>query len=156
MKKPASKVAEPAQIQPKSQFLFHKNLPPLDFSLMTLIISIHKGTNKKQKHTTKRTILKEPRKTKINKDAHYNNNTNLGARSSVLKIFQDRDLCNFWFEFWDKWLPQKVDFETSEPSWHQISMHAHVAPSSGFSDSQRRENKQNSYYILGQEAGERN
>ena len=38
MKKPASKVAEPAQIQPKSQFLFYKNLPPRDFSLMTLII----------------------------------------------------------------------------------------------------------------------
>ena len=36
MKKAASKVAEPAQIQPKSQFLFHKNLPPRDFSLMTL------------------------------------------------------------------------------------------------------------------------
>ena len=36
MKKQASKVAEPAQIQPKSQFLFHKNLPPRDFSLMTL------------------------------------------------------------------------------------------------------------------------
>ena len=36
MKKPASKVAEPAQIQPKSQFLFHKNLPPRDFSIMTL------------------------------------------------------------------------------------------------------------------------
>ena len=36
MKKMASKVAEPAQIQPKSQFLFHKNLPPRDFSLMTL------------------------------------------------------------------------------------------------------------------------
>ena len=36
MKKTASKVAEPAQIQPKSQFLFHKNLPPRDFSLMTL------------------------------------------------------------------------------------------------------------------------
>ena len=32
IKKPASKVAEPAQIQPKSQFLFHKNLPPRDFS----------------------------------------------------------------------------------------------------------------------------
>ena len=32
MKKPASKVAEPAQIQPKSQFLFPKNLPPRDFS----------------------------------------------------------------------------------------------------------------------------
>ena len=31
-----SKVAEPAQIQPKSQFLFHKNLPPHDFSIMTL------------------------------------------------------------------------------------------------------------------------
>ena len=30
MKKPALKVAEPAQIQPKSQFLFHKNLPPRD------------------------------------------------------------------------------------------------------------------------------
>ena len=37
MKKPASKVAEPAQIQPKSQFLFHKNLPPRDFSIMTLV-----------------------------------------------------------------------------------------------------------------------
>ena len=36
MKKAASKVAEPAQIQPKSQFLFHKNLPPRDFSIMTL------------------------------------------------------------------------------------------------------------------------
>ena len=35
MKKPASKVAEPAQIQPRSQFLFHKNLPPRDFSTMT-------------------------------------------------------------------------------------------------------------------------
>merc|ERR1712051_772277 len=34
MKKLVSKVAEPAQIQPKSQFLFHKNLPPRDFSLM--------------------------------------------------------------------------------------------------------------------------
>ena len=38
MKKLASKVAEPAQIQPKSQFLFHKNLPPWDFSLMTLAL----------------------------------------------------------------------------------------------------------------------
>ena len=37
MKNPASKVAEPAQIQPKSQFLFHKNLPPWDFSIMTLL-----------------------------------------------------------------------------------------------------------------------
>ena len=36
MKKPASKVAKPAQIQPKSQFLFHKNLPSRDFSIMTL------------------------------------------------------------------------------------------------------------------------
>ena len=27
MKKPASKVAKPAHIQPKSQFLFHENLP---------------------------------------------------------------------------------------------------------------------------------
>ena len=33
MKKPASKVAEPAQIQPKSQFLFHINLPPWDLTL---------------------------------------------------------------------------------------------------------------------------
>ena len=39
MKKPASKVAELAQIQPKSQFLFHKNLPPRDFSLMTLCVA---------------------------------------------------------------------------------------------------------------------
>ena len=37
MKKPASKVAKQAQIQPESQFLFHKNLPPQDFSIMTLI-----------------------------------------------------------------------------------------------------------------------
>ena len=36
MKKPTSKFAKPAQIQPKSQFLFHKNLPPRDFSIMTL------------------------------------------------------------------------------------------------------------------------
>ena len=28
MRKPASKDAEPAQIQPKSQFLFHKNQSP--------------------------------------------------------------------------------------------------------------------------------
>ena len=40
MKKSASKVAEPAQIQPKSQFLFHKNLPPRDFSLMTLSVTV--------------------------------------------------------------------------------------------------------------------
>ena len=39
MKKPASKVAEPAQIQPKSQFLLHKNLPPWDFSTMTLHVT---------------------------------------------------------------------------------------------------------------------
>jgi hypothetical protein len=39
MKKLASKVAEQAQIQPKSQFLFHKNLPPHDFSIMTLALS---------------------------------------------------------------------------------------------------------------------
>ena len=37
MKKTASKVAKPAHIQPKSQFLFHKNLPPRDFSIMTLL-----------------------------------------------------------------------------------------------------------------------
>ena len=37
MKKLASKVAEPAQIQPKSQFLFHENLPPRNFSIMTLL-----------------------------------------------------------------------------------------------------------------------
>ena len=40
MKKPASKVAKPAQIQPKSQFLFHKNLPPRDLSIMTLRASV--------------------------------------------------------------------------------------------------------------------
>ena len=39
MKKPASKAAKPAQIQPKSQFLFHKNLPPRDFSIMTLSVN---------------------------------------------------------------------------------------------------------------------
>ena len=38
MKKIASKVAEPALIQHKSQFLFHKNLPPRDFSIMTLSV----------------------------------------------------------------------------------------------------------------------
>ena len=36
MKKPASKVAKPAQIQPKSQFLFLRNLPLRHFSIMTL------------------------------------------------------------------------------------------------------------------------
>ena len=48
LEKPASKVAhnrpkgfffqycQPAQIQPKSQLLFHKNLPPRDFFIMTL------------------------------------------------------------------------------------------------------------------------
>ena len=40
MKIPALKIAKPAQIQPKSQFLFHKNLPPRDFSIMTLILSL--------------------------------------------------------------------------------------------------------------------
>ena len=30
---------KPAQIQPKSQFLFHKNLPPRDFSKMTLTLT---------------------------------------------------------------------------------------------------------------------
>ena len=35
MKKTASKFAKPAQIQPKSQFLFHKNLPTRDFGQMT-------------------------------------------------------------------------------------------------------------------------
>ena len=43
MKKPASKVAKPAQIQPKSQFLFHKNLPPHDFSIMTLDLQWQKA-----------------------------------------------------------------------------------------------------------------
>ena len=38
MKKLASKVAELAQIQPKSQFLFHENLPSRDFSMMTLAV----------------------------------------------------------------------------------------------------------------------
>ena len=40
MKKTASKVTEPAQIQPKSQFLFHKNIPPRDFSIMTLVVLV--------------------------------------------------------------------------------------------------------------------
>ena len=43
MKKLASKVAEFAQIQPKSQFLFHKNLPPCDCSIMTLLITLFRG-----------------------------------------------------------------------------------------------------------------
>ena len=34
MKKPASKVDKPAQIQPKSQFMFHKNLPPATTGLL--------------------------------------------------------------------------------------------------------------------------
>ena len=42
MKKTASKVAKPAQIQPKSQFLFNKNLPPRDFSIMTLLVLLQK------------------------------------------------------------------------------------------------------------------
>ena len=33
-------LCQPAQIQPKSQFLFHKNLPSRDFSIMTLLICI--------------------------------------------------------------------------------------------------------------------
>ena len=45
MKKPASKVAKPAQIQPKSQFLFHKNLPPRNFSIMTLYLILVHMTN---------------------------------------------------------------------------------------------------------------
>ena len=36
MKKTASKVAKPAQIQPKSRYLFNENLPLRDFSIMTL------------------------------------------------------------------------------------------------------------------------
>ena len=44
MKKTASKVAKRAQIQPKSQFLFHKNLPPRDFSIMTLVMNNEIGT----------------------------------------------------------------------------------------------------------------
>ena len=31
---------KPAQIQPKSQFLFQKDLPPRDFSVMTLASSL--------------------------------------------------------------------------------------------------------------------
>ena len=38
VKKPASKVAKPAQIQPKPQFLFHKNIPQRDFSIMTSLV----------------------------------------------------------------------------------------------------------------------
>ena len=44
-KKTASKDAEPAQIQPKSQFLFHKNLPPRDFSIMTLATTFRRNEN---------------------------------------------------------------------------------------------------------------
>ena len=35
----AGKLAILAQIQPKFQFLFHKYLPPWDFSIMTLLLS---------------------------------------------------------------------------------------------------------------------
>ena len=41
MKKMASKVIKPAQIQPKSQFLFLKHLPMRDFFIMTLTTTIH-------------------------------------------------------------------------------------------------------------------
>ena len=37
----AEEVGHSAQIQPKSQFLFHKNLPPRDFSIMTLVMAIY-------------------------------------------------------------------------------------------------------------------
>ena len=46
MKKPASKFAKLAQIQPKSQFLFHRNIPKRDFSIMTLILTKFDGTQK--------------------------------------------------------------------------------------------------------------
>ena len=39
MKKTASKVAELAQIQLKCLFLFHRNIPPRNFSIMTLDMS---------------------------------------------------------------------------------------------------------------------
>ena len=45
MNKLASKVAKPAKIQPKSQFLFHKNVPPRDFSIMTLFVTLLGMTN---------------------------------------------------------------------------------------------------------------
>ena len=41
---PALKVAKPAQIQPKYQFLFHKNLLLLDCSIMTLTAPYHVAT----------------------------------------------------------------------------------------------------------------
>jgi hypothetical protein len=53
MKNPASKVAKPAQIQPKSQFLFHKNPPPLDFSIMTLLAVVRKSFIKSQRAAVK-------------------------------------------------------------------------------------------------------
>ena len=40
MKKLASKVAEPAQIQPKYQFLFNKNLPPHTAQAYTAVSDI--------------------------------------------------------------------------------------------------------------------
>ena len=36
-----------AQIQPKSKFLFHKNLPPLDFSIMTLPVNMSSSPSAK-------------------------------------------------------------------------------------------------------------
>ena len=54
MKNPASNVAKPAQIQPKSQFLFYKNLPPHDFSIMTLNILYLLG-NRDKGHAPGRT-----------------------------------------------------------------------------------------------------
>ena len=77
------------------------------------IISIHKGTNKKQKHTTKRTILKEPRKTKINKDAHYNNNTNLGAR--FLKFFRTEIFAIFGLNFGTNDYLKKLTLKLQNP-----------------------------------------
>ena len=51
MKKTASKVAEPAQNLPKSQFLFHKDLSPRDFSIMTLFrMEDRKKESPKSKH----------------------------------------------------------------------------------------------------------
>ena len=44
---------QPAQIQPKSQFLFHKNPPPRDFSIMTLPSPLLKSRQKLQYKLTR-------------------------------------------------------------------------------------------------------
>ena len=43
-------IGHSAQIQPKSQFLFHKNLPPRDFSIMTLNTAAQSVANSRKEY----------------------------------------------------------------------------------------------------------